>query len=304
MVGAFLSNKKYIALSNESSANEVTDKKSGANHQYSKSLEFENDFRAYYKEYICNDIEYFSFLRPISELKIAQIFSCLDYSDVFKSCNAGSKQDIWCGNCPKCLFAYIILSPFIANGYLEMIFGKNLLDDINLLNYFKELTGESEVKPFECVGTVDEVNMALCEAIRKKSFLTYYTLIKHYVKTPAYEKYKNLDFDEFINRRDKNHNLPEDLMDCFDNFYYLVNKTQLAHQLRNEKIAVMGLGREGISTLKLLNEILPKKQLILYDENKEKFTQIKDLTKSHRIFWSKDDLTLINKESTLIFPMQ
>jgi hypothetical protein len=33
--------------------------------------------------------------------------------------------------------------------------------------YFKELTGETKVKPFECVGTVDEVNMAVSLAIEK-----------------------------------------------------------------------------------------------------------------------------------------
>ena len=120
LICAVLCGKKYIALSNENSANEATVYQNGkfagfdgVNHQYSKSLEFENDFRTYYKNYLCEDIEYFSFLRPISELKIAEIFSHLNYLHVFKSCNVGSKQDIWCGNCPKCLFAYIILSPFI-----------------------------------------------------------------------------------------------------------------------------------------------------------------------------------------------
>ena len=40
-----LTGRRHIALSNESSANEATDIANGVNHQYSKSLEFENDFR-------------------------------------------------------------------------------------------------------------------------------------------------------------------------------------------------------------------------------------------------------------------
>ena len=41
------------------------------------------------------------------------------------------------------------------------IFGEDLLNKPSLQTYFYELTGIAEVKPFECVGTIDEVNQAL-----------------------------------------------------------------------------------------------------------------------------------------------
>ncbi len=170
-----------VALSNENSANEPTvlvRDQSGANgnmwssvnHQYSKSLEFEDDFRAY-----CNNSDfqfsifnYFSFLRPLSELQIAMLFSRFTaYHDVFRSCNAGSKQDIWCGHCAKCLFAYIILSPFIEPQRLNAIFGKSMLDDLTLFTEFRQLVGLEDTKPFECVGTVSEVRQALAMALRR-----------------------------------------------------------------------------------------------------------------------------------------
>lgn len=159
-----------VALSNESSANESTVLGSDVNHQYSKSLEFEDDFRAY-----CNNsnsqlpiFNYFSFLRPLSELQIAMLFSRFTaYHDVFRSCNAGSKQDIWCGHCAKCLFAYIILSPFIEPQRLNAIFGKSMLDDLTLLTEFRQLVGLEDTKPFECVGTVSEVRQALAMALRR-----------------------------------------------------------------------------------------------------------------------------------------
>ena len=44
---AFLAKKKYVVLSNESSANESYVDGKEVNHQYSKSIEFENDFRDY-----------------------------------------------------------------------------------------------------------------------------------------------------------------------------------------------------------------------------------------------------------------
>ena len=105
---------------------------------------------------------YFSFLRLLSELQIAMLFSRFTaYHDVFRSCNVGSKTDIWCGHCAKCLFAYIILSPFIEPTRLNQIFGKPMLDDLTLRHEFEQLIGEAETKPFECVGTVSEVRQAL-----------------------------------------------------------------------------------------------------------------------------------------------
>ena len=89
------------------------------------------------------------------------------YHDVFRSCNVGSKQDIWCGHCAKCLFAYIILSPFIAPDRLNAIFGKSMLDDSSLELEFRQLLGLAETKPFECVGTVSEVRQALQMAVQR-----------------------------------------------------------------------------------------------------------------------------------------
>ena len=81
-----------IALSNEGSANEATVIGLGVNHQYSKSLEFENDFREYVRQHISPAYNYFSLLRPLSELQIAMLFSRLDeFHEVFRSCNVGSK---------------------------------------------------------------------------------------------------------------------------------------------------------------------------------------------------------------------
>lgn len=162
VITAYLCGKKYVVLSNEASANESTVKDSKINHQYSKSFDFEKDFHDYEKTYIGSGVCYFSLLRPLSEFQIAKYFAKhKQYHGVFKSCNAGSKQNIWCANCPKCLFVYLILSPFLTEDELIRIFGENLLENPLLEETFDKLAGILPEKPFECVGSRDEVNEAI-----------------------------------------------------------------------------------------------------------------------------------------------
>ena len=207
VLGAQLCGAKYIALSNESSANEPT-VVDGANHQYSKSLEFESDFRNYITDYVSRDIDYFSFLRPLSEYQIASVFSRFPkYFPVFKSCNVGSKTDTWCGACPKCLFTYIILSPFLSGEIMMKIFGKNLFQDEQLQGYLNELTGQSPVKPFECVGTTEEVNFALSDFIAK-STIELPRLLTFYKSSPLYKKFNENDKAKMLSQMELNHHLP------------------------------------------------------------------------------------------------
>jgi len=157
---AALAGAGHIALSNESSANEATIPGTSINHQYSKSYEFEKDFRAYAARYVSSS-NYFSFLRPLNELQIARLFASLNHHYYsFKSCNRGSKDNVWCGTCPKCLFTAVILAPFMSRRQQEKIFGKDMLDDVLLSETFRQLSGQTAEKPFECVGTVDEVKAA------------------------------------------------------------------------------------------------------------------------------------------------
>ncbi len=159
---AYASGSMYVALSNENSANESTVPGTKINHQYSKSFEFEHDFNEYLKEYLHPELHYFSLLRPLSELQIAALFSKYPWHfNGFRSCNVGSKTDSWCCNCPKCLFTYIILSPFVEKQVLLAIFGEDLVQKPELKLFMDELRGVKEVKPFECVGTPKEVNLSL-----------------------------------------------------------------------------------------------------------------------------------------------
>ncbi len=208
VLAALLSGKSFIALSNESSANESTIEGTDINHQYSKSFGFETDFREYLHKYVAPGVNYFSFLRPLGELQIASIFSRFDqYHPVFRSCNAGSKTDSWCGICAKCLFTWIILSPFLKEEALTAIFGKNLFGDASLIPVFDQLTGAADEKPFDCIGTVDEVNIALQETIRQYGKRPLPVLLDHYRSAANSHRQTGRSFEETLRDWDPGNHL-------------------------------------------------------------------------------------------------
>lgn len=280
LVTAALSQSRHIALSNESSANESTVPGQQINHQYSKSLEFENDFRQYVGTHISPGFNYFSFLRPLSEIGIARLFSSLpQYHSVFRSCNAGSKTDSWCGKCPKCLFAFIILAPFMGMEKTSRLFGKNLLDDASLIPFLDELTGAAPVKPFECVGTLSEVNWALRQLEQQAE---KHSLLHHYFSLPV----SKIPVPESVLEDfSPHHNLSEELERALRKAVEDVRKTQdKAHRIiepisqeaqakfrpfleDKRRIAIVGLGREGLSSYTFIRRLFPEKPLLLVDAN-------------------------------------
>lgn len=193
-IAAYMEGKKYIVLSNESSANESTVEGSTVNHQYSKSFRFEKAFHDYEAEYIGSGTYYFSMLRPLSEFQIAGYFAkCREFHDIFRSCNAGSKEDKWCGHCPKCLFVCLILSPFLSGEEIIRIFGRDMLNDPDMTEDFRKLTGMEKEKPFECVGSRDEVNAAISLTIdrmmgQEKDLKKLPGLFRYYVLNGLYRE--------------------------------------------------------------------------------------------------------------------
>lgn len=208
LLASLLNGFKNIALSNESSANEVTIPGTNINHQYSKSFEFEEDFRWYYSNFISPSFNYFSFLRPLNELQIVSIFSKLEnYHPVFRSCNVGSKTDSWCGKCSKCLFTSIMLSAFKGTDYASRIIGADMLNDAELIPVFDELTGIAENKPFECVGTLEDVNVAMSMIARNSED-------KKHLLTDRFLSLKGLSEEKITGLSESvNHNLSPALLD-------------------------------------------------------------------------------------------
>lgn len=143
-------------------------------HQWSKTWSAERLLSDYVSTCISNTLRVGSPLRPFSELRIAEMFEekCwTPYANGFSSCNVANYEqgqlntDLrWCGKCPKCANAFILFSPFVIPYELRRIFdGQDLFSsqNLDLQRAFRGLLGIGDaMKPFECVGEVEELRTA------------------------------------------------------------------------------------------------------------------------------------------------
>jgi len=74
-----------------------------------------------------------------------------------------------------------------------------------MLGYLKELTGIDEVKPFECVGTIDEVNAALHMFIAKHRHEKLPLLIDYYSNTTNFSHGDATLADKILNEFNNDH---------------------------------------------------------------------------------------------------
>jgi hypothetical protein len=164
LLTAALNGYGAVAMANERSASSgnLTWDGVDVNHQFSKGLRAEELLRAALAE-VAPGLDYFSALRPLSELAIAEAFARLtDYHGAFTSCNAVFRIDperratAWCRNCPKCRFVFLALAPFSEPAHLREVFGGDLLDDPAQYEGFALLAATGGHKPFECVGEESE----------------------------------------------------------------------------------------------------------------------------------------------------
>ena len=213
IIVAYLNNKANIILSNEASANEGNIAGTTINHQYSKSFEFERDFSNYIASYLTDKIHYFSLLRCLNEYEIVQKFiKYPSYLSVFRSCNVGTKSNSWCGHCAKCLYVYIMLYPFVDKEQLEAIFGHDLLDDGSLMQVFYGLINPDATKPFECVGTRDEINYSLRLAVDNSKGQPLPKLLDWYSKSYNYNPMRSI-----VDYYNGEHQIPEEYLKALMN---------------------------------------------------------------------------------------
>ncbi len=161
-----------VVVSNERSSDEGNVRFLGVdiNHQYSKTLAFETAMREYARAYLAPGVNYFSLLRPLFELQGCRLFArCGEYFTAFKSCNRSQKEGSWCGRCPKCLSVYICLAPFLAPEELLSIFGADLFEWTGAMPLIRSLLGIEGPKPFECVGTREELLAGLFLSLRRRA---------------------------------------------------------------------------------------------------------------------------------------
>jgi UDP-N-acetyl-alpha-D-muramoyl-L-alanyl-L-glutamate epimerase len=220
------------------------------NHQWSKSSEFERLFRGYAEQFLSSGVVYFSLLRPFHEIRIAEMFAGHPkYFHVFSSCNRNVRihkerpKTLWCGECPKCLFVFAMLSPFLKKETLVGIFGRNLFEDEALVPMFADILGFGSMKPFDCVGTFDEAQAAF--------FL-------------AREKYADtVVMKQFVGRIEN----PECLIgETFSTTSAPTLPARFAlYGMKN--VLILGYGKEGKTTEQYLKKYFPEIQIAIGDRS-------------------------------------
>ena len=151
-------------------------------HQWSKTWQAEQLFADYVARYISPDLLIGSPLRQWSELKVAALFvehAWHDYGHAFSSCNRANYQQgsdnsqlRWCGECPKCANSYLLFAPFVeASELIDIFGGQDLFEKPLLQQTFMGLLGVNGVmKPFECVGEIDELRYAYAKARQRGGY--------------------------------------------------------------------------------------------------------------------------------------
>lgn len=163
----------WVVFANERAASEPTMTSDGhpVNHQFSKSLEFEDALRDAFAAAGAG-IDYFSVLRPVSELWTAHYLACRapEALDVFASCNrnfvfAGeavlAEGQRWCGRCSKCVYTGVLMACWLTPERHEDVFQSRPLHDPANLDHVFDIAGLTGAKPWECVGEAREVAAAL-----------------------------------------------------------------------------------------------------------------------------------------------
>lgn len=166
LVAAATLGRGTVLVSNERSADAATREVDGwrVNHQYSKTSAFERLLDEALDEAGATT-RVVSLLRPLSELAIARgVAREQGLVAQVTSCNAAFAMDGpgdgWCGRCDKCRFVQLALAPFMDRAQLVVDLGFDALGDATQVAGFAAML-DPATKPFECVGTVDEVRLAL-----------------------------------------------------------------------------------------------------------------------------------------------
>lgn len=174
LIQAILLNKNQVLVSiaHEGEEPHATIGDLPVTHQWSKTWDAEQLFSEYVGKYVSPDIKIGSPLRRFSELKVAEMFVAEawdKYGHRFSSCNranyaqgSDNSELKWCGECPKCANSFVLFAPFVDAVELKSLFnGQDLFEKPILQETFKGLFGvDGVMKPFECVGEIDELRKA------------------------------------------------------------------------------------------------------------------------------------------------
>ncbi len=133
------------------------------NHQWGKSFAAQLLLNEYLRTEFISNCSYFSILQPIYDVLIFNgIRAAIEAVPDAHSCNI---EKPWCCRCPKCAYVWLNYMAYLDVNLVNSIFNTNLFDlEENQLSFYQML-GLGENTPFECIGQIQEVQLAfeLCK---------------------------------------------------------------------------------------------------------------------------------------------
>lgn len=148
---------------------------------------------------------YASALQPVRD---PLIFFALNYDlDKLPAAHSCNISKPWCMRCAKCFYVWISYCAWLPLEHVESVFGRmDLMDDPANLPWARQLLGIDAHTPFECVGQVDEANLAFRMAREKGITGAGMALLD-----AAPPRDLRSDLVELLRVDEDNHNLPDHL---------------------------------------------------------------------------------------------
>ena len=157
------------------------------NHQWIKSYEAEQLINQYLQGLV-GDLKYYSILQPIHDVLIFTLLR--QEAQAVTATHSCNVHPPWCKRCPKCCYVWLSFQAYLPREAIDEMFdGANLLDVEENQLYFKQLLGLGTQKPFECVGEIEESQLAfeLCyrKGIRGKAMELFVSAIRPTLDIPS-----------------------------------------------------------------------------------------------------------------------
>jgi hypothetical protein len=134
------------------------------NYLWGMSTTAETLLHDYIQAELVSNLSYFHLLRPIYDIVVFNLLA-RDPAAV-TSTHSCAQQKPWCCRCPKCIYVWMHLVAYLDEWVVDQMFDKNLFDLPENRPYIRKMLGLEGYKPWDCMGTVSETQIAylLCRA--------------------------------------------------------------------------------------------------------------------------------------------
>lgn len=162
---------RYLVLAHEKSADKgnMIWEKTGeeVNHQWGKSYEAELLLNRYIEQHLISNCQYFSILKPIHDVLIFNMLR--QYPKAVLDTHSCNIKKPWCFRCPKCAYVLANYYAYLPTEVLDHITNGavNIFDLEDNALAFRQMLGQEDHTPFECLGQVEEARLAF-ELLRMK----------------------------------------------------------------------------------------------------------------------------------------